>query len=63
MVSAAKVMKSCRLSALSVGVCSTKGPSSCEVAQTAITTATATASVAPCGPKRNAAQMSPGNTT
>jgi hypothetical protein len=55
-------MYSWRLSALSVGVCSRNGPSSFEVAQTAITTATATASVAPCGPKRRAAQMNAGKT-
>jgi hypothetical protein len=55
-------MYSCSSSALSVGECSTNGPSSFDAAKTAITTATATASVAPCEPKRRAAQMNAGNT-
>jgi hypothetical protein len=61
-VSAAKMMYSWRLSALSVGECSTKGPNWFEVASTAITAATATARVAPWGPRRSAAQMNAGNT-
>ena len=61
-VSAATTMKSWRFSALSLGECSTKGPSSFDAATTAIATATATDSVAPCGPKRSAAQISAGKT-